>query len=408
MLYTSIKIEEVNMNSKDKSFIEELFMERDINKVLEIFKKKSNKYDKCVIIYFDICHNDSYEQFKGFSVNDFSVYGIANYENAFLLDKTQCEGLQRTVKAGRVINLDLNIIQYLNKIVNNRKVDNEDEFIQYLAKIKEYKMTPNISTALIERITTIYDNTSVFDEQILSYVKFETLSKITKENLQENMALPEFKYQWADRMSKTVKDYKSTIIYPEVIAIQALIMKSFLLKVNKNLSKKEKVKELIKFSLMDLNIFMENELFLCSLYLNEDPKIKRTFEKIESFSKDTIKRINNISWDLAHIRLTEKQMKDDLKNGEIIFHYFGTYDVGLKNIININPVIIMGLLDEEPIIVRKYSIESIDLFDENMLNYYTNILEKRSKEKTTKEQTEQIHLTVKEEINQLQNEYFNK
>ena len=153
---------------------------------------------------------------------------------------------------------------------------------------------------------------------------------------------------------------------------------------------------------------MENELFLCSLYLNEDPKIKRTFEKIESFSKDTIKRINNISWDLAHIRLTEKQMINDLKNGEIIFHYFGTYDVGLKNIININPVIMMGLLDEEPIIFRKYSIESIDLFDENMLNYYTNIIEKRSKEKTTEEQAKQIHLSVKEEINQLQNEYFNK
>ena len=68
----------------------------------------------------------------------------------------------------------------------------------------------------------------------------------------------------------------------------------------------------------------------------------------------------------------------------------------------------MGLLDEEPIIFRKYSIESIDLFDENMLNYYTNIIEKRSKEKTTEEQAKQIHLSVKEEINQLQNEYFNK
>lgn len=396
------------MNQKNELFIKELFKERDKSKVIEIFKKKSKQYDNCIIIYFDICNNTSYEQFKGFSVNDFSVYGVANYENAFLLDKTQCKALQRTVKVGRVINLDLNIIQYLNKIVNNRKVDNEDEFIQYLQKIKEYKMNLNMSTALMERITTIYENTSVFDEQILSYVKFEYLSEITKENLQENIVLPESKYQWAYKMSKSVKDYKNTMIYPNVSAIQALIMKSFLLKVNKNLSKKEKVKALIKFCLIDLNIFMENELFLCLLYLNEDPRVKRTFEKIESFSKDTIKRINNISWDLAHIRLMEKQIIDNLKNGEIIFHYFGTYDVGLKNIININPVIIMGLLDEESIVVRKYSIESIDLFDKNMMNYYINIIEKRSKEKNTVEQTEQIHLNVKEEIIQLQNEYFNK
>ena len=394
------------MSEQDELFIKSLWYERDINNIGKIFEKYSSNYDKCIIIHFAIAHNTGYEEFKEFSVNNYSVYGIANYDEAFLLDTVENIESDKTVKIGRVINLDINIIQYLNKVFNGKHIDNEDGFIEYLNQLKHYKMTPNISTALIERMSTLYDNIDVLKEQILSYVKFDTLHMITKETLQEDIMLPDDKRKWAYDIIKEVDKYKNSIVYEKIIAIQSLIMKAFLLKLDNSLNKKEKIKELVKFCLIDLNIYMENELYLCSMYLNEESNVKRTFEKIETFSKDTIKRIQNISWDLAHIRLVEEQMINDLEKGTIIFHYLGTYDIGLKNIININPIIIMGVLDGKPITVRKYDIQNLNVFDEDMMNYYIETIENRPEEKATMEKVMQIHSSISEEITNRQNKHF--
>lgn len=124
------------MRIKYKMFIEKLWYERDIKRFNEIFKEYSDSYDKCIILHFDLWSNTPYKQFKGFKVNNYSVYGIANYEKSFLLDKSPYVGSSKSIQAGRVINLDINVIQYLNKIVHNRKIDNEDEFIDYLKKLK--------------------------------------------------------------------------------------------------------------------------------------------------------------------------------------------------------------------------------------------------------------------------------
>lgn len=394
------------MNNQDELFVKSLWDERDINNIGKIFKQYSGNYNKCIIIHFAIAHSTCYEEFREFSVNNFSVYGIANYDEAFLLDNIENIESNKIVKIGRVINLDINIIQYLNKVFNGKHIDNEDEFIEYLNQIKHYKITPNISTALIERMSTLYDNIDVLKEQVLSYVKFDTLNMITKENLQKDIPLPEDKRKWAYDIIKEVETHKNSIVYDKIFAIQSLVMKAFLLKLDNSLNKKEKIKELVKFCLIDLNAYMENELYLCSMYLNEEPNVKRTFEKIETVSKDTIRRIKNISWDLAHIRLIEEQMINDLEKGTIIFHYLGTYDIGLKNIININPIIIMGVLDGKPITVRAYDIQNLDVFDEDMMNYYINTLKNRPKETPTLEKVIQIHSSLSEEITNRQNNHF--
>lgn len=64
-------------------------------------------------------------------------------------------------------------------------------------------------------------------------------------------------------------------------------------------------------------------------------------------------------------------MINDLQNGRILFHYIGTKDVGLQNIININPLKIIGFLDEQPIMVRENNINNI-LKDEKIDNMLQN------------------------------------
>lgn len=389
---------------KREEFLKQLFTEDDIYKVREIFDKNCEDFEECILIHFGTSYSGSYNEFKGFSVNNYSVFGVANYEHAFLLDKNTNDG----VMVGRVINLDLNIIQYLSQIINNKKINNENEFIQYLNTIKEYKMTPNMSIAVIERMSKLGGNESekIFSEQVLSYVKFLTLPIITKEKLQEDILLPEDKYKMAYKIMEMVNMSKGETIYHEIIAIQALIMKAFLLKMDKKMSKKGKIQELINFCLLDLNVYIENELYLCALYLNDAPEVKRIFEKIETYSKETVRRIKNISWDLANIRLSEKQIIDDLKSGNVTFHYLGTYDKGLQDAIKINPIVIMGKVSGSQIIIRKNRIENMDIFDESMLEYYSKIIGERPKEKNTPEQINDICESVEKDISKRQNDYF--
>ena len=50
---------------------------------------------------------------------------------------------------------------------------------------------------------------------------------------------------------------------------------------------------------------------------------------------------------------------NNLKEEAINYHYIGTKDLGLQNIININPLKMIGILDDEAIIVREQNINEV-------------------------------------------------
>ena len=52
-------------------------------------------------------------------------------------------------------------------------------------------------------------------------------------------------------------------------------------------------------------------------------------------------------------------MISDLRNDLIVFHYIGTKDIGLQNIININPLKLIGFLDSKSIVVRERNIRNV-------------------------------------------------
>lgn len=92
-------------------------------------------------------------------------------------------------------------------------------------------------------------------------------------------------------------------------------------------------------------------------YLQNDESVGRTFAKIQGIGNRILENIKNTAWDILHIRLVEEQIIDDLKKGKVIFHYIGTKDIGLQKIININPLKIIGFLDDQKIIVREHNFK---------------------------------------------------
>ena len=149
-------------------------------------------------------------------------------------------------------------------------------------------------------------------------------------------------------------------------ATACLICKSFILKM-KNIETEKKLLELLEYSLEELNIYLEFELFLMFKYLIDDKSVQRAFSKIQSISKTLLERIKNTTWDILHIRFLENQMINDLKKESIIFHYIGTKDVGLQEITNLNPLKLIGFLGDQSIMVRENNIT--DVFFTKQMEY---------------------------------------
>lgn len=343
----------MQLKKSDREFIEKLCNEINPYKICDIFDLNSKTYKEVKLIYFNLGINPYLEPFKNKILNGYSILGVSDYEKSYILDNKHNSKENRILKIGKTINLDLNILTYLKKIVGNRKVEDEQDFIDYLKYIKESNYNLNMSISLLERISKPID-LKVWSDYVLSFVKYETLENITKDSLKNDKLLPEPKYIWAKEildLSEYMEE-KNDQFY----VVACILSKAFILKTQK-MDSNGKFLELLNYSLNELNIYLEFELYLMYKYLHNDKSVERTFAKIQGIHKKVLENIKNTAWDILHIRLIEEQIINDLKTGKVIFHYIGTKDIGLQKIININPLKIIGFLDEQKIIVREHNFK---------------------------------------------------
>lgn len=372
----------MQIQKSDRALIAELYNEINPYKIGDIFDSKSKVYKEAKLIYFNLGVNPELESFKNIIFNGYSILGISDYENSYIFDNKYNSKETRVLEIGKTINLDLNILTYLKKIVSGGKLEDEDGFIEYLKYIKESNYNLNMSISLLERISKPIDY-KIWADYVLSFVKYESLDNITKNSLEDNTILSESKYKWAKEIldSSEYMDEKLTQFY----VVACILSKALILKMQK-IGKKRKFVELLKYSLNELNVYMEFELYLLYKYLYDDKNVERAFAKIQGISKKTLDNIKNTAWDILHIRLVEEQMINDLRKDKIIFHYIGTKDIGLQKIININPLKIIGFLDDQNFMVREHNFkeeiqsEEIDEMLEKHLNK-NNICDVNYKEK---------------------------
>lgn len=343
----------MQLKRDDRVFIEELYNEINPYKICDIFDLKSKTYKEAKLIYFNLGVNPYLEPFKNKILNGYSILGVSDYEKSYVFDSKYNSKENRTIEIEKTINLDLNVLTYLKNIVANRNLDDEQNFIDYLKYIKESNYNLNMVISLIERISNPLD-LKVWSDYILSFVKYETLGNITKDSLIDCKILPESKYIWAKEILDSSKYMDKKLDQFYIVA--CIISKAFILKTQR-MDSKRKFLELLNYSLNELNIYLEFELYLMYKYLYNDDSVERTFAKIQGISKKILENIKNTAWDILHIRLVEEQMINDLKKGKVIFHYIGTKDIGLQKIININPLKIIGFLDDQKIIVRQHNFK---------------------------------------------------
>lgn len=132
--------------------------------------------------------------------------------------------------------------------------------------------------------------------------------------------------------------------------VYCLLLETVLISGKKNLSITKKMEKLLAFVNFQLGVYNDRELLICYWFLKNrnDPRITKFFKKIQPNSKDIIKTIQGMAWDLTHLRdLTNSSFmaresarhdKQPYWRETIYIDSLVTRDRGLTDIIMAHPI----------------------------------------------------------------------
>ena len=344
----------------------------------------------CRIILFDQKCSNFGESFSNKKIGSCWIWGIGDYTQTWILGLND-----KFIKVGKTIDLDLNILTYINKLMIGRKINIDiDDFIEYLNYLKREKFQIGVTTALMERVKTNID-LNIFAEMIQSYVKLDNIMYVNK-NI-EDINLSECDYKRVKELyDKSLEQIDDQIRQYDILC--CCVMKAYLIKTfDKEQEKNKKVEKFIEYCLNEINCYSEKEIVVLSLYILDDYRTNRAFKKIKN-NEDVIKNILNVTWDLYHIRLIEQIMLyDNLnKKDEIILSYFGTADKGLIDVMQINPAKAVVIMDNKIYIIHQINIENVCKKQELLDNAYNNdyLREKKIKNINFSEMRKQLEFQI--------------
>lgn len=139
---------------------------------------------------------------------------------------------------------------------------------------------------------------------------------------------------------------------------------------NSKKSAQHKMMELFDFVNDRLGFFAERELEVCYYYFKHDDKTKKFFKRIQRNSNDLLNTISGMAWDLIHIRLIEQEFAiRPTDKVRYAIHFLLTFDNGLKEILQINPIEQIAFYKEVPIPkLKHYWVDTIPGAEEKLFS----------------------------------------
>ena len=335
-----------------KEAINEMFLCKNLMEHMGCFQHFYEELKDCTFVVFSEDEGTELpEALHSNYDNDFAIINIGSTNRYYAVNSTIYEEMLRTGRSDYYIDvcveLDTQAVSYLKNIFEEyNKIPDYDK----IRKMIEYLQLPEVNYCcvpyLVENaakkddinVIDCYKNIksfmlfksfdfSVFEEKgECAYVRQEEDIQIDVDGLYNDMLSEKF-YQAYENLFRMQK------------ALYVLLLKTVCIEFTNRKSAKNKVMELFVFVNEQLGFIAERELEVCYYYFNHHEKTKKFFKKVQKNSKDLLHTINGMAWDLIHIRLIEQQFT--LKpTDEVRFaiHVLLTYDDGLKEILQINPI----------------------------------------------------------------------
>lgn len=351
-----------------KEAINEMFLCKNLMEHMGCFQHFYEELKDCTFVVFSEDEGTELpEALHSNYDNDFAIINIGSTNRYYAVNSTIYEEMLRTGRSDYYIDvcveLDTQAVSYLKNIFEEyNKIPDYDK----IRKMIEYLQLPEVNYCcvpyLVENaakkddinVIDCYKNIksfmlfksfdfSVFEEKgECAYVRQEEDIQIDVDGLYNDMLSEKF-YQAYENLFRMQK------------ALYVLLLKTVCIEFTNRKSAKNKVMELFDFVNEQLGFIAERELEVCYYYFNHHEKTKKFFKKVQKNSKDLLHTINGMAWDLIHIRLIEQQFT--LKpTDEVRFaiHVLLTYDDGLKEILQINPIEQIVFYKDIPIPKLKY------------------------------------------------------
>lgn len=347
-----------------KDAINEMFLCKNLTEHIACFQHFYDELKDCTFVVFS--EEEGTELPEALHTNYDNDFAIINMGCTNKYYAVNSEIYKEMISTGRsdyyidvCVDLDTQAVSYLKNIfVEYNQIPDCDK----IRKMIEYLQLPEVNYSCIPYLV---ENASKKNEiniidcykNIKSFVLFKSYKfSDFKDNGQSNYGRQEEDIQIdVDNLYNDMLSERFYQAYEKLFrmqkAIYVLLLKTIYIEFsNTKKSAKNKVMALFDFVNEQLGFIAERELEVCYYYFNHDEKTKKFFKKVQKNSKDLLDTINGMAWDLIHIRLIEQQFTikptDEVR---FAIHMLLTYDNGLKEILQINPVEQIAFYEEVPI-----------------------------------------------------------
>lgn len=294
------------------------------------------------ISYYNSCsdlHNTKILDFdtdlnqESFMPKEFSkhfIVPLADYDRIYFHNHIEGKS-EIELKILKTAYLDVNIIEQINKYLRGQKIHESKEFeecMNYLADNFSLDVTPSF----IERLSNSYKE-DLLNEAVESYFKYKESKNLNLET--KNLSLNEEDNIAINNMMHMTGIYSNDrTILKQYNFIYCMILKAYIVRNDKKISKIDKIKEFLEYCNEELCLFAVEECYALCYYLYYGNS-NQIFAKLGKSVEKILKTIENIAWDFIHNRLAE-QRGIFFENNIIRLPYIVTLDKGMKDYVKLN------------------------------------------------------------------------
>jgi len=197
--------------------------------------------------------------------------------------------------------------------------------------------------------------------QFLEFIKSEYEIDITSDKIDIDNQLSNL---FSDKL---IPEYKRLLV------VQCLFLKAYILRYYSQKKPKDKINDLINYSLCELKVFSDYELLLIYWYFQDKQVTRSAFRKMKLKKKTPDELVNDIcntAWDIFHFRNLEDSFVSSVAKNDLIASCFASRDKQYREFLNLNPIQFIVIQDDTYLPWRKFRLQDeVEISEENWKEY---------------------------------------
>ena len=335
------------------------------NPVRYLERRKDDPWaQEIIFLLFDGSQTTNFREISHeFCERKYNIVNLGCYEKTIVLRASAfLEGREEMpIKTEYLVNLDSNIASFLPQIL--RKTQVEEGFFAFLKYIKEWNLNLSMLPYVLEDSlnATGMKNDARAYECLLGFFAFD---RLTPQELEMLPCVPEADdYCCADH---AWAEMKHTRFYQRgeerrVRSIYCFLLKVYMIQFQSKRSPENKLLELFRFVNEELGVYFEFGMLLAYWYFQKSQAcVTQFFQKVQPKSKNKLKDIEGMAWDLFHLWDMPTEMAVLTRQDRaIVLQALATHDDALAKIAKLNPITRIAFYQREAQITYAFSVSDI-------------------------------------------------